>query len=335
MLTLDQISIEYQTRPLLDHISLTLGENEILCLLGTSGSGKTTLLRIIAGLEDGYRGDVLFRGNRINHLPPHRRNFSLMFQDYALFPHMNVFENVAFGLRMKGIKALEVEKRVTEMLDMIGLQEFRKREISRLSGGEKQRVALARSLATRPDLLMLDEPLGALDAALREHLLDETRQIIRNLGIGTIYVTHDQQEAYAIADRIAILNQGRMEQIDTPLQVYKRPRTRFVAEFLGLQNVVRADVFQDRLPLVKTRFALLHPDGLHVADQGQLTGRVIHSKFRGDQITVQVMTDEGIMLHFGIPSTRQAEIVVGEPLRIAVDPDYVVPLAEESSAASD
>jgi ABC-type Fe3+/spermidine/putrescine transport system ATPase subunit len=247
---------------------------------------------------------------------------------------MNVFENVAFGLRMKGMYAREIEKRVVEMLEMTGLQDFRKREISRLSGGEKQRVALARSLVTRPDLLMLDEPLGALDTSLRERLLDETRQLIRNLGIGTIYVTHDQQEAYAISDRIAILNQGRIEQIDTPLQVYQRPRTRFVAEFLGLQNVVRTDLFRDRFPQVKTRFMLLHPNGLQVAEDGALRGTVIRSKFQGDRITLQVVTDEGVVLRFGVSSTAQPDIVEGASLRIAVDPTQVVPLEDDLTRTS-
>jgi ABC-type Fe3+/spermidine/putrescine transport system ATPase subunit len=326
MLTLDTISIEYQARLLLDKISLQLASNEILCLLGTSGSGKTTLLRIIAGLEQGYSGYVRFAGTEIDKLPPYKRNFGLMFQDYALFPHMTVFENVAFGLKMKGMSSSRIQSRVADMLELTGLQSFGNREISRLSGGEKQRVALARSLAPAPDLLMLDEPLGALDAALRERLLDETREIIKSIGISAIYVTHDQQEAYAMADRIAILHEGKIEQIDTPVTLYKHPRTAFAAEFIGLHNIIATDVYRDLFPFIETPKMLLHPDGLRVQAGGEIQGKLISSKFYGDRIDLHVMTNRGCLIKLTVPSEQHASYQPGMTLEIMVDRKMVLPL---------
>ncbi len=233
-----------------DDISFAVDEGEILCLLGPSGCGKTTLLRLIAGLETPDSGKVLFEGRDIRDLPVHQRNFGLMFQDQALFPHKNVFGNIAFGLRMQRLPKEEIRARVAEVLDLVGLVGFERRDVNQLSGGEQQRVALARSLAPRPRLLMLDEPLASLDRALRERLMNELRAILKGAGVTAIYVTHDQQEAFAVADRVVIMNQGRKVQEGRPEEVYQRPATEFVARFLGLENLLPGQVVEAGPPLV-------------------------------------------------------------------------------------
>jgi ABC-type Fe3+/spermidine/putrescine transport system ATPase subunit len=225
-----------------DDVSLTLEQGEILCLLGPSGCGKTTLLRIIAGLELPDSGRVRFDGRDMAGVSPHERGFGMMFQDFALFPHKSVRDNVAFGLRMRRLPAAEIDVRVAEMLAAVDLEGFGGREIGQLSGGEQQRVALARALAPRPRLLMLDEPLGALDRALRERLMLDVRAILKRVGMTAIYVTHDQAEAFAVSDRLAVMNAGRIEQLGRPEAVHARPATPFVARFLGFENLLSAHV---------------------------------------------------------------------------------------------
>jgi ABC-type Fe3+/spermidine/putrescine transport system ATPase subunit len=242
MLELNNIHKTYENQPLLKGISFSLAAGETICLLGASGSGKSTILRIIAGLEQADSGDVLWDGQSLTQTPVHLRNFGLMFQDYALFPHLNVFENVAFGLQMKKWPKAEIAQRVDEVLGQVNLGGFAKRRVAELSGGEQQRVALARALAPRPRLLMLDEPLGALDRALRESLLDELRSILHHTGIPAIYVTHDQQEAFTIADKIILLREGQIAQAGTPPEVFAHPADGWVARFLGLGNVFKAKI---------------------------------------------------------------------------------------------
>ena len=213
-------------------------EGEFLTLLGPSGCGKTTTLRIIAGFERPDSGEVLFNGRAVNDIPPYERNIGIVFQDYALFPHMTVFKNVAFGLEMKKLPRQEIEKKVRWALELVGLGGLENRYPEQLSGGQQQRVALARALVIEPELLLLDEPLSNLDAKIRERLRGEVRRIQKELGITTIYVTHDQEEAMAISDRIALMNIGVIEQVGKPLELYYRPRTEFVARFLGLSNIL-------------------------------------------------------------------------------------------------
>ncbi len=239
-LEIQAIHKTYEDAPLLRGVSFSVERGQIVSLLGPSGSGKTTLLRIIAGLERAESGRVLLEGADITGLPAHRRGVVLMFQEYALFPHRTVAENVAFGLRMRGEPADAIAARVGEMLALVGMEGFAERNVIELSGGERQRVALARSLAPRPRLLLLDEPLGALDRTLRERLLDELPAILRRVGVTAISVTHDQEEAFAIADHVVLLHAGDVVQAGSPEQVYRAPATAWVARFLGLTNLLPA-----------------------------------------------------------------------------------------------
>ncbi len=240
MLEVRNLYKTYEGKPLLTDISFTVAEGETICLLGASGSGKSTLLRMIAGLESPDSGIVAFDGLDLSSTPPHLRDFGLVFQDYALFPHLNVSDNVAFGLKMRRIEQYEIADRVASMLESVNLRGFENRNVTDLSGGEQQRVALARALAIRPRLLMFDEPLGALDRALREGLLQELRGILHRTKIPAMYVTHDQAEAFAIADRILILHDGEIVRDDTPKAVTADPKSAFVARFLGLGDVIEA-----------------------------------------------------------------------------------------------
>jgi len=249
LLEIAHIHKSYPGLPVLHDLSLTADEGEIVCLLGPSGCGKSTLLRIVAGLETPDAGQVAFDGQDLADVPPHRRHFGLMFQDYALFPHKDVAGNVAFGLRMARLPASDIGARVREMLALVGLSGTEQRRVTELSGGEQQRVALARSLAPGPRLLMFDEPLGALDRALREQLMNDLRAILKQVCVTAVYVTHDQEEAFAIADRVAIMRTrpdigegGRIEQIGTPQEVYRQPINAYVARFLGFQNLIDGKV---------------------------------------------------------------------------------------------
>ncbi len=250
--------------PALDHVSLRVAAGEIVCLLGPSGCGKTTLLRMVAGLEHPDQGRIVFAGRDLAAVPVHQRNFGLMFQEFALFPDKNVAQNIAFGLRMAGLSAAEIASRVDEMLALVNLTGYGRRTIFQLSGGERQRVALARSLAPRPHLLMLDEPLGSLDRSLREELMMELRAILKRLRMTALYVTHDQQEALAVADRLAVMNQGRIIQEGPPATVYQRPATPFVARFFGFVNHIPGVVEADSPRLARTalgNFPLTGPAG--------------------------------------------------------------------------
>ena len=302
MLSLTNIAKQYEGQPLLKNISFRVDSGETICLLGASGSGKSTLLRIIAGLEPPDAGLVLWDGVDLAPTPPHARDFGLVFQDYALFPHLTVFDNVAFGLRMKkstkaqrhkgtkenkdlvpsSLGALvlnskaEVSNRVAETLELVNLTGFGSRRVTDLSGGEQQRVALARALATRPRLLMFDEPLGALDRSLKEDLLNELRAILHRTDIPAIYVTHDQEEAFAIADRILLLHEGTIVREGTPAQVWNDPQSAWAARFLGVGNVIegkfRIQNSEFRIGKVETPFGIFeihcehgHVDGDYVA----------------------------------------------------------------------
>jgi spermidine/putrescine transport system ATP-binding protein len=225
-----------------DHIDLEVEDGEFFSLLGPSGCGKTTTLRMIVGFEQPTSGLIELQGQDVTWLPPYRRNVNTVFQNYALFPHLTIFENVAFGLRRKGVKGPEIASRVTEMLRLVELPGFERRKPTQISGGQAQRVALARALINRPAVLLLDEPLGALDLKLRKQMQVELKRIQQEVGITFMYVTHDQEEAMTMSDRIAVMNQGRYEQLGDPESLYERPRTRFVAGFLGISNLLPARI---------------------------------------------------------------------------------------------
>ncbi|MFI8105045.1 ABC transporter ATP-binding protein [Streptomyces sp. NPDC086023] len=241
LLELDAVSVRFGTRTVLDAVDLAVAEHETVCVLGPSGSGKSTLLRVVAGLQPAA-GRVLLGGADQSGVPVHRRGVGLMFQDHQLFPQRDVGGNVAFGLRMRGVGRAEREARVAELLELVGLPGAGRRAVASLSGGEQQRVALARALAPRPRLLMLDEPLGQLDRGLRERLVVELRGLFSRLGTTVLAVTHDQGEAFALADRVVVMRDGRIAQAGTPLEVWQRPASEFVARFLGFDNVVPATV---------------------------------------------------------------------------------------------
>ncbi len=245
MLELVNIHKSYQGAPLLKGISFSIRESEIICLLGSSGSGKSTLLRIIAGLELPDSGQVFWAGDDLALIPTHHRNFGLMFQDFALFPFLNVGENVAFGLKMEKLPQADIDERVIEILEQVEMAGFINRKVTELSGGEQQRVALARVLAPLPRLLMFDEPLGALDRSLREDMLEELRRILRKSRVPVIYVTHDQEEAFALADQILLLNEGQIHRAGSPEVLWREPGSAWAARFLGLGNILSGKYLAD------------------------------------------------------------------------------------------
>lgn len=256
---LEGLSKRFGTVTALDNLTLEVREGEFFTLLGPSGCGKTTTLRLIAGLEVPTAGRILIDGRDVTHVPANRRNVGMVFQNYALFPHLNVFENVAFGLRARGLPKSVVDERVRKALRLVHLAHLETRKPSQLSGGQQQRVALARALAIQPSILLLDEPLSNLDAKLREETRAELQRLQKSSGITTVYVTHDQSEAFALSDRVAIMNAGRCEQVGTPAEIYLRPATAFVARFIGQLNVLPATVLEvaDGVVIIDAGFARL------------------------------------------------------------------------------
>ena len=245
IIELKNISKSYDGNKVLDDIHLYIYGNEFLTLLGPSGCGKTTTLRIIGGFETPDTGDVMFLGDRINDVPAHKRNVNTVFQRYALFPHLNVFDNVAFPLREKKVPRGEIEEKVTEMLRLVKLTGFEKRKVTNLSGGQQQRVAIARALVSRPQVLLLDEPLGALDLKLRKDMQQELKNIQKATGITFVFVTHDQEEALSMSDTIVVMSEGRIQQIGTPTDIYNEPKNAFVADFIGESNIVDGIMRED------------------------------------------------------------------------------------------
>ena len=245
IIRLQDISKKFEDDVILDSINLSIKDKEFMTFLGPSGCGKTTTLRIIAGFLEADSGQVLFEGKDINSLPPHKRQVNTIFQRYALFPHLNVYDNIAFGLRIKKMKEKDIAKKVGEMLELVNLKGFQKRDISSLSGGQQQRVAIARALAVEPRVLLLDEPLGALDLKLRKDMQVELKNIQKRMGITFIYVTHDQQEALSMSDTVVVMNGGRIQQIGTPIDIYNEPKNAFVADFIGESNILDGVMLDD------------------------------------------------------------------------------------------
>lgn len=317
-------------------VSFQVAKGEIVAVLGPSGCGKSTLLMVIAGLETPDQGQVYWKGEPIADLPTHQRGFGLMFQDYMLFPHMDVFENIGFGLRMAEAKPEEQRERVQAMLDLVGLSRFGSRQVDNLSGGEQQRVALARALAPEPRLLMLDEPLGSVDRTLRERLMFELRHILKDLGQTALYVTHDQEEAFAIADRVVLMEAGKVVQIGTPQELYHHPNTVFAARFLGLTNLfpgviegtpgdsyVQTDLgrFPASDTLAGAVTVLLRPDmvTLNGAGSRSLQGKISEISFRGSLCRV-VISVNNAELTFDFPAATPIP-PVGSEVQIHFDPE--------------
>jgi spermidine/putrescine transport system ATP-binding protein len=296
-----------------DRLSLDIGEGEFFTLLGPSGCGKTTTLRVVAGFEEPTGGDVLIDGADVADLPPHRRPTNTVFQSYALFPHLAVDENVAFGLRRKSVDKTEIRRRVDAELERVGLAGEAKRKPSQLSGGQQQRVALARALVNLPKVLLLDEPLGALDLKLRKGLQVELKRIQRDVGITFIYVTHDQEEALTMSDRIAVMNRGRVEQIADPEEVYERPATTFVAGFIGVSNLMPATVEEGG------RVRLDHGPTVPTSVNGFRPGERCHAVVRPEKLWIELADSPGDARNPSVEGVVESSLYLGTSTQIVVD----------------
>src|SRR5216684_2741672 len=346
---LEDLRRAYAATTALDGLTLTMAPGEMVALLGPSGCGKTTALRLVAGLEEADSGRVVIGGNDVTNLGANKREIGMVFQAYSLFPHMTALNNVAFGMQLHKVGAAERHKRASEMLELVGLSAHANKYAHQLSGGQQQRVALARALAIRPKVLLLDEPLSALDAKVRSRLRDEIRRVQLEVGITTLFVTHDQEEALAIADRVGVMNKGRLEQLGAPTVIYSRPATPFVAEFVGLTNrlagVVRGgevEVRGARLPLVQPNaadgpaIALVRPEAVTFASDGEtaagpLVGTVIATAFLG--ATSRVTVDLGdITILAQLPTSDAVTHPAGTRVRLALRPDPVLIARDEAKA---
>lgn len=339
---LTDIVKSYAGQPALRELSLELRPGELVALLGPSGCGKTTVLRSLAGLEDINSGSITIDGRDVTRQPANKRDLGMVFQAYSLFPHLSAYENVQFGLRMRGVRTSERRARASEALQMVGLDDYGDRFAHELSGGQQQRVALARALVTRPRVLLLDEPLSALDAKVRVQLRDEIRRIQTELGISTLFVTHDQEEALAVADRVAVMRAGRIEQIGTPQQLYSAPATAFVAEFIGLSNRVegiaaagRVTVLGRVLPMVQADAAdgavrvFLRPEDIELASDG-IPATVVLSSFLGAMRRTRVRLQNGTAL--SVQHSARHTPVAGERVHLELTGAAVT---VESMAAQD
>jgi len=334
-----------------DGVSLSIERGELVTLLGPSGCGKTTTLRLIAGFEFPTAGQIVLDGRPINDLPPHKRDMSMVFQSYAIFPHLNVFENIAYGLNVQHRPQSEIKRRVAQVLELVELTGLENRAPNQLSGGQQQRVALARALVMEPKVLLMDEPLSNLDAKLREQMRTEIRRIQRRLGITSVYVTHDQTEAMTLSDRIVVMNQGRIEQIGSPTEVYRRPRTRFVADFIGRANFVEAIVRgQENGVVVAEAFGALlrvpateemlrpgdsmtlvvRPEMMEInAAQAQITGIVRRTSYLGSVVEYDVEV-AGQLLSLVERDPRHTEIYAeGQTVQIRLLEDCLYALPKQ------
>ena len=358
LIRLADCTMAFDDEVVLDKINLYINDKEFLTLLGPSGCGKTTTLRIIGGFQTPTSGDVYFDGVRINAVPPHKRAINTVFQKYALFPHLNVYENIAFGLRIpkvdeKGKKVKlseqEIDQRVMEMLQVVNLKGFEKRRVTSLSGGQQQRVAIARALVNRPKVLLLDEPLGALDLKLRKDMQNELKRIQQAMGITFIYVTHDQEEALAMSDTVVVMDSGRIQQIGTPEDIYNEPKNAFVADFIGESNIIDGimredgvvEIFNRRFQCLDKGFAkdepvdvVIRPEDVDIVpeDQGQLKGTVTNVTFKGMQYDI-------IVDFYGFKWLIQTTDLspVGSHIGIKIDPDgfHVMKKSEYSGMFGD
>nr|WP_284733091.1 ABC transporter ATP-binding protein [Enterococcus faecalis] len=336
VISFENVVKQFDDEPVLKNVSFEIEEGKFYTLLGPSGCGKTTILRIIAGFNDVTSGDVYFNGKRINDVPANKRQVNTVFQDYALFPHMNVFDNVAFGLKIKKLSKAEIEKKVKEALRLVQLPGYETREISEMSGGQRQRVAIARAIVNEPKVLLLDEPLSALDLKLRTAMQYELRDLQQRLGITFIFVTHDQEEALAMSDEIFVMNKGHIVQSGTPVDIYDEPINHFVADFVGESNIVDGVMLEDNLvSFVGKKFecvdggmrknepveVVLRPEDLTITtlEKGKLTVTVDTQLFRGVHYEIICFDEQGNewMVH----STRKAK--EGAQVGLSFEPEDI------------
>ena len=335
IIELNDIFVSFGDEKVLDGLNLAIQDKEFITLLGPSGCGKTTTLRIIAGFLDADSGEVIFAGKKINGVPSYKRQVNTIFQRYALFPHLNVYENVAFGLRVKKLKESEIKEIVTEMLHLVNLDGFEKRSIATLSGGQQQRVAIARAIANKPKVLLLDEPLAALDLKLRKDMQKELRRIQRQLGITFIFVTHDQEEALTMSDRVVVMNKGKIQQIGTPQDIYNEPENAFVADFIGESNILDGIMRKDFVAEFSGHVfecldkgfgknesvdVVVRPEDVDIVstDKGMLTGTVTSVDFLG--VHYEIIVDIG-GFKWMIQTTDECS--VGDNVGLYIEPDAI------------
>jgi putative spermidine/putrescine transport system ATP-binding protein len=330
----------------LDGLTLHLEPGELVALLGPSGCGKTTALRILAGLDEATSGSVSVGGQDLTGTPANKRDMGMVFQAYSLFPHLTVLDNVAFGLKLRGESTTARRTRAGEMLELVGLSSHAEKYASQLSGGQQQRVALARALAIRPSVLLLDEPLSALDAKVRVQLREEIRRVQLEVGTTTLFVTHDQEEALAVADRVGVMNQGRLEQLAPPADLYARPATPFVAEFVGLSNKVPARVSGDRVDVLGqsvptlqgsitsgSGVAMVRPEAVTVTRDAQGSAYVTSVAFLGPISRVHCALPDGTHVSSQMGSSQAREFAVGERVTLGVEPTGVLVVAGQPTPA--
>ncbi len=335
VVSLRDIVVEFDGQRILDGLNLDIHDKEFVTLLGSSGCGKTTTLRLIAGFLEPNAGKVLLKGEDITGVPPYKRPVNTVFQKYALFPHLNVFENVAFGLRLKKLDEDTIRRKVRDMLEVVGLKGFERRSISQMSGGQQQRVAIARSLVNEPEILLLDEPLGALDLKLRKEMQLELKRLQREMDITFLYVTHDQEEALTMSDTVVVMDKGRIQQIGTPEDIYNEPKNAFVADFIGESNIIDGVMVRDKLvkmygrefPCLDGGFAenepvdvVIRPEDIDIVpmEQGQLVGTVTSVTFKGMQYDI-IVDFRGFK--WLIQTTDHSP--VGARIGIKIDPDGI------------
>ncbi len=335
IILLQDVKKSFDDSQVLNNINLYILKNEFITFLGPSGCGKTTTLRIIGGFEKPDSGDVFFEGKRINDLPPYQRKVNTVFQKYALFPHMNVYENIAFGLKIKKLDKATINKKVDEMLELVNLKGFQKRSVDSLSGGQQQRVAIARALVNQPEVLLLDEPLGALDLKLRKEMQIELKNIHKQTGITFVYVTHDQEEALTMSDTIVVMNAGSIQQIGTPQMIYNEPKNAFVADFIGESNIVKGKMIKDFTVEFANRVfecldkgfseneeidAVVRPEDIKLVseDKGMISGRVKSVTFKGVHYEMLV---EGQDYVWTIHSTQMVE--TGSRVGMVMNPNDI------------
>ena len=335
IIEIKNVSKTYGDNTVLNNLSLNIRKNEFLTLLGPSGCGKTTTLKILAGFENSDIGKVLFNNEDISALPPYKRQLNTVFQKYALFPHMNVYENIAFGLKIKKVSKNEIDKKVSEMLKLVALEGFEKRSIDSLSGGQQQRVAIARALVNEPKVLLLDEPLGALDLKLRKEMQSELKRIQQRLGITFIFVTHDQEEALTMSDTIVVMNKGIIQQMGSPEDIYNEPANAFVADFIGESNIVDGIMLED----LKVEFCnhvftcvdkgfnsnevvdvVIRPEDIEIIspEKGMITGKVNSVKFKGVHYEIEVIENEHKWI---VHNIKNAEI--GAMVGLNISPESI------------